>query len=73
MPATTSKFQTDAASRPGRMIRMVEFYRGRCAKSTAYQWAREGKLRLYKVGGATYTDTTFDEFIERQDENGGAA
>jgi hypothetical protein len=49
-----------------RKIRFVEFYRGRCAKSTAYEWVKQGKLRLYKVGGMSFTDMTFDEFVEHE-------
>ena len=49
-----------------RKIRLVDFYRGRCAKSTAHKWINEGKLRAYKLGRMTFVDMTFDEFVERQ-------
>ena len=54
------------ASAPGRMIRLVDFYRGRCAKSTAFKWINEGKLRAYRLGNMTFVDETFDEFVQRQ-------
>ena len=49
-----------------RMIRFADFYRGRCAKSTAYKWVKEGKLKLYQLGNMFFTDETFDDFVERQ-------
>src|ERR1044072_4939782 len=49
-----------------RMIRLVDFYRGRCAKSTAFKWINEGKLRAYRLGKMTFVDETFDEFVARQ-------
>ena len=49
-----------------RMIRLVDFYRGRCAKSTAFKWINEGKLRVYRLGKMTFVDETFDEFVVRQ-------
>jgi hypothetical protein len=61
--------QSLVLSRPAparRMIRFHTFYKGNCAKSTAYGWVKAGMLRIYKVGGATYTDMTFDEFVRQQ-------
>src|SRR4051794_33456522 len=49
-----------------RMIRLVDFYNGRCAKSTAFKWINEGKLRVYRLGKMTFVDETFDEFVVRQ-------
>ena len=49
-----------------RMIRLVDFYRGRCAKSTAFKWINEGRLRAYRLGRMTFVDETFDEFVTRQ-------
>lgn len=54
------------AAQARRKIRFVNFYRGNCAKSTAYKWVSEGKVRLYKVGGMSFTDVTFDEFVEQE-------
>ena len=45
---------------------LVDFYRGRCAKSTAFKWINEGKLRVYRLGKMTFVDETFDEFVVRQ-------
>lgn len=50
-----------------RKIRLADFIRGNCAKSTAHKWINEGKLRAFKVGAMTFVDETFDEFVERQD------
>jgi hypothetical protein len=49
-----------------RKIRLVDFWRDNCAKSTAHKWINEGKLRAYKLGSMTFVDETFDEFVERQ-------
>ena len=49
-----------------RMIRLVNFYRGRCAKSTAHKWINQGRLKAYHVDGMTFVDETFDEFVLRQ-------
>jgi hypothetical protein len=48
-----------------RMVRLGEFYKGNCAKSTAFKWINEGKLRAYRLGAMTFVDETFDEFVER--------
>jgi hypothetical protein len=55
-----------SASGIRRKLRLVDFYRGRCAKTTALKWIKEGKLRAYRLDGMTFVDETFDEFIERQ-------
>src|SRR5216683_6877376 len=49
-----------------RMIRMAVFYTNNCAKSTAFKWVNQGKLRAYKLGRMTFVDETFDEFVARQ-------
>jgi hypothetical protein len=48
------------------MIRLNAFYRGNVAKSTAYKWIAEGRLKVYHVGGMVFVDVTFAEFIERE-------
>jgi hypothetical protein len=57
---------TESPSR--HFIRLVDFYTGRCAKTTALKWIREGKLRAYRLDGMTFVDETFDQFVERQAE-----
>ena len=32
-----------------RMVRLVDFYRGHCGKTTAFKWIKEGKLRVYRT------------------------
>ena len=55
-----------APPRGGRKIRLVAFYRGRCAKTTALKWISQGRLRAYRLGRMTFVDETFDAFVERQ-------
>jgi hypothetical protein len=47
------------------MYRACDVYRGNVSKSHFYQWVREGRVRLYKVGRAVYVDETFPEIIRR--------
>ena len=49
-----------------RMVRLVDFYRGHCGKTTAFKWIKEGKLRVYRLDRMTFVDETFDEFVARQ-------
>jgi excisionase family DNA binding protein len=56
------------AAAPRCMIRVSEFCKqGRIAKSTAFRWIADGKLRAYRVGQRmTFVDETFEQFVLRQ-------
>ena len=40
-------------------------YGGNVAKSTFYKWVREGRVKLYRVGGASYVDEDFATIVRR--------
>ncbi len=56
---------SESRAQASQMIRAVEVYRGNCAKSTFYQWVKAGRVRLYRVGGASYTDEDFPTIVRR--------
>jgi hypothetical protein len=47
------------------MLRACDVYRGNCSKTLFYTWVRQGRVRLYKVGGNAYCDEAFDEIVRR--------
>jgi hypothetical protein len=50
---------------PVQMYRAVTVYGGNIAKSTFYKWVREGRVKLYRVGGASYVDEDFAAMVRR--------
>jgi predicted site-specific integrase-resolvase len=50
------------------MIRLCEFIRqAGVAKSTVWLWARQGKVRTYKVNRAVFIDEDFPTFCRRME------
>ena len=50
---------------PVQMHRAVDVYRGNVAKYTFYQWVKEGRVRLFRVGGSSYVAEDFATLIRR--------